>query len=137
MKVIYIAGPFRGPNHWAIAENIRNAERAALEVWRMGAAAICPHANTAHFQDAAPDDIWLKGDLEILRRCDGILMLPTYKESKGATAEMQEALTLGMPVFFDHTQLKDWLDSYVVPSPEPHKIFYHKGILRHGDSPGC
>ena len=136
MKVIYIAGPFRGPNHWAIAENIRDAERAALKVWQMGAVAICPHANTAHFQDAAPDYVWLKGDLEILRRCDGILMLPTYKESHGAKAEMQEALTLGMPVFFDHAQLKDWLCP-PVQWPGSCKSFYHKGILRHGDSPGC
>lgn len=101
MKVIYVAGPFRGKNHWEIAENIRNAERLALEVWRMGAAAICPHANTAHYQDAAPDDVWLEGDLAIMRRCDAVLMTADWKRSQGATEERRMALEAGIPVFYD------------------------------------
>ena len=50
MKLVYIAGPFRGSSAWDIEENIRVAERAALEVWKMGAAALCPHTNTRFFQ---------------------------------------------------------------------------------------
>ena len=60
MKVVYIAGPFRGPNAWEIEQNIRRAESLALEVWRAGAAALCPYTNTRFFQGAAPDDVWLR-----------------------------------------------------------------------------
>ena len=116
MKVIYIAGPFRGPSHWAIAENIRNAERLALEVWRMGAVAICPHANPAHFQDAAPDDVWLRGDLELLTRCDAVLMVPGWTRSQGATAEKRYAEGNGIPVFYDLDTLAEWL-GVTVPQP--------------------
>lgn len=109
MKVIYVAGPFRGPHHWAIAENIRRAEALALEVWRLGAAAICPHANTAHFQDAAPDALWLEGDLEMLRRCDGIIMTPDWNRSAGATAEHEEATRRHIPIFYAVDALERWL----------------------------
>lgn len=105
MRVIYVAGPFRGKSQWAIAENIRNAERLALEVWRMGAAAICPHANTAHFQGAAPDEVWLKGDIEILLRCDAVVMTPDWERSQGATEERRAALTHGIPVYYADDEL--------------------------------
>ena len=100
MKVVYVAGPFRGPDHWAIAENIRNAERLALEVWRLGAACLCTHANTAHFQGAADDAVWLDGDLELLSRCDAILMTPDWERSSGARAERDFAAARGIPIFY-------------------------------------
>lgn len=97
MKLVYVAGPFRGKSHWDIACNIRRAEALALEVWRQGVAALCPHANTAHFQDAAPDHVWLDGDLEMLRRCDAMVLTPDWRRSSGATAEVKEAIKLGIP----------------------------------------
>lgn len=111
MKVVYIAGPFRGKSHWEIAENIRNAERLALEVWRMGAVAICPHANTAHFQNAAPDEVWLNGDLELLARCDAVLMTPDWMRSRGANEEHDFALARKIPVFYEVSMLKVWLET--------------------------
>lgn len=112
MKVIYIAGPYRGPSAWAIAENIRHAERLALKVWLLGAAAICPHANTAHFQDAAPDAVWLDGDLEILTRCDALLTTADWARSTGAKAEVLFALDHGIPVYHeaDDPQLRHLAD---------------------------
>lgn len=109
MNVVYIAGPYRGPNAWAIAENVRTAERAALEVWKMGAAALCPHTNTANFQGAAPDEVWLEGDLEMLRRCDAVYALPTFHLSTGAKAEIAEAERRHIPVFYKLADLFQWL----------------------------
>ena len=99
MKVIYIAGPFRGASSWDIEQNIRRAESLALECWRSGYAVICPHANTRYFQGAAPDEVWLEGDLELLRRCDAVLTTDNWKASKGACAEVNEAMERGIPVF--------------------------------------
>lgn len=109
MKVIYVAGPFRGANHWQIAENIRRAERLALEVWRMGAAAICPHANTAHFQGAAPDEVWLEGNLELLRRCDAMVVTEGWQKSEGTKAEIFKANQWSKPVFMSARSLLAWL----------------------------
>lgn len=111
MRVIYIAGPFRGPNSWEIEENIRRAERLALDVWRLGAAAVCPHTNTRFFQGAAADEVWLDGDLAILAKCDGILMTPDWQRSSGATAELRFAESRGLPVFLTLEDLTAWLNA--------------------------
>lgn len=109
MKVVYVAGPFRGPDSWVMENNIRRAEALSLEVWRAGAAAICPHCNTRFFQGAAPDDVWLDGDLAILAKSDAILMTPDWERSSGARAEHEYAKSLNIPAFYDIDSLKAWL----------------------------
>lgn len=106
MKLIYIAGPFRAPTDWDRENNIRRAEALALEVWRAGFAALCPHCNTRFFDGAAPDYIWLEGDLEMLRRCDALLTTPDWQLSKGATAEVHFATKKNIPVFHSLDALK-------------------------------
>ena len=113
-KIIYIAGPFRGNSHFAIAQNIRRAEETALRAWSLaiavpGLGVVCPHTNTAHFQDALPDDIWLEGDLTIMRACHAVLLTGDWQRSSGTKAEVEEAKRLGIPVFDDIFKLGDWL----------------------------
>jgi len=109
MKVVYVAGPFRGPDHWAIENNIRRAEALALEVWKLGAAAICPHSNTRFYQGALPDHVWLDGDLAILARCDAILLTEDWQNSQGARAEHTFAMNKGIPIFHTLTGLSRFL----------------------------
>lgn len=109
MKLIYVAGPFRGANAWEVENNIRRAESLALEVWRLGAAVICPHCNTRFFSGAADDSIWLAGDIEMLRRCDAIIVTPDWRKSTGARAEVEFAYSQGIPQFIDIGTLKEWL----------------------------
>jgi hypothetical protein len=115
MRVIYVAGPFRSlnadgtSNQWEQEANIRRAEELALEVWRLGAAAICPHANTRFFQGAAPDDLWLTGDLAILDRCDALIVTEDWQRSKGATEEVAHANRMNLPVFLSLDDLAVWL----------------------------
>jgi hypothetical protein len=107
MKVVYVAGKFRSTNPdgtsnaWGVCQNVRAAEEVGLAVWKLGHAALVPHLNTAHFQDAdgLPDKLWLDGDLEILRRCDAVVLVPGWERSKGALAEITAANQLGIPVF--------------------------------------
>ena len=109
MKIIYIAGPFRGANAWDIEQNIRRAEELALSVWRLGAAAICPHTNTRFFQGAAPDAVWLEGDLEILRRCDAVMLTADWRGSSGAVREFEVAQDAGIPTFDRLDALSAWI----------------------------
>lgn len=99
MKIAYVAGPFRGPNAWEIEQNIRRAEEVSLEVWRTpGWCAICPHTNSRFFQGAAPDSVWLEGDIEILRRCDALVLAPNWSKSSGTRAEVRVAIELKIPI---------------------------------------
>jgi len=100
VKVLYVAGRYRGPNAWVIEQNIRDAEHLALQVWAAGFVALCPHTMTRFYQGALPDAVWLAGDLELLRRCDGILMVPGWCESTGAQTERRFAADLDMPIFY-------------------------------------
>ena len=108
-KVVYIGGPFRGNSAWDIEENIRRAERLALEVWRLGVACLCPHTNTRFFQNAAPDDVWLVGDLAMLARCDAFLVTEDWERSSGTRAEVAFCEKYDIPVFYTLDTLKAWL----------------------------
>jgi hypothetical protein len=104
MKIVYVAGPFRAPTAWQIAENIRHAERYGLEVATRGAMPLIPHANTAHFHGIGADQFWLDGTMALLRRCDAILLVPGWQRSSGTRAELEEAKRLALPVFDLHNQ---------------------------------
>lgn len=101
MKVAYIAGPYRADTENGVVRNIRAAENVSIKYWQQGYAVICPHKNTALFGGLAEDAVWLEGDLEILRRCDTIIMMPSWKSSAGATAEYKLAKDLGLEIIFE------------------------------------
>lgn len=99
MKVVYIAGKYRGPTPWDVEQNIRAAEEVAARVWAMGLVALCPHANSRHMEGVASDEHFLAGTLELLRRCDAVVLVPGWDKSTGTRAEVTEARALGIPVF--------------------------------------
>ena len=99
MKVAYVAGPYRAPTPYQTLRNIREAEYAALKLWKMGYAVICPHKNTALFDGECDDSTWLEGYLEILKRCDLIVPLPNWPESEGSQVEILYALKHNIPMY--------------------------------------
>ncbi len=99
MNIVYIAGAYRGngkPD--TIFENIIIARKYAKKYWRLGYAVFCPHMNTAFMDGACNDKVWLKGDIEIMKRCDIVVMLPNFKNSQGAIAEYAEAKRIGLQI---------------------------------------
>lgn len=99
MKVIYVAGRFRGKTAWHVAENVRAAERVGMQVAELGHMPLIPHANTANFDGTLDDKFWIDGTLELLKRCDGIVMVPGWETSVGAKGERAYAIENDMPVF--------------------------------------
>lgn len=97
--VCYVAGPFRAPNGWALAQNIRRAEAMAYEVAKLGAVPLCPHTMFATFDRTLSDEFWLDGTLELLRRCDVVLLCEGWEASSGTRGEIDEARRQGMPVY--------------------------------------
>jgi nucleoside 2-deoxyribosyltransferase len=120
MPVVYVAGPFRSMNSngksnaWGVQCNVMKAMALALEVWKRGAVALCPHSNTMFFQDAdgCEDSVWLEGDLELLRRSDAILMTDNFERSSGARAELKFALDHGIPALYSVADLERFLQEF-------------------------
>ena len=92
-KVVFLCGPYIGD----IERNIEEAKAAAQQLWRAGYVVICPHTNTAHF-DPELEDAYTCGYLQLLRRCDLVVVLPRWVASGGARGEVAVAITLEIPV---------------------------------------
>ncbi|MEO1522858.1 MAG: DUF4406 domain-containing protein [Cyanobacteria bacterium J06633_2] len=110
--LIYIAGPYRAGNGRTVEDNIRAAEKAAIAIWETGHYALCPHLNTAHFEGKAigvSDEQYLAGTMEMLRRCDAVVMVENWEESGGAVKEYDYAKSVGMPVHYSPQLLADCL----------------------------
>ena len=107
MKVIFISGRITAPTSYQMAENVRHAHMASLKLMKRGYATICPHKNTEGLGGAlhrdSEDDFegWMAMDLEILSRCDGILMLKGWKQSRGSKREYAKAKELGLELMFE------------------------------------
>lgn len=99
--LIYVAGPYRAPTAWQREQNIHRARTWGVALAKAGAYPVIPHANTAHFDGEAEDTLWLAGTLELMRRCDGVLLIDGWDRSSGARAEREEAYRLGLPVLGD------------------------------------
>ena len=110
--LIYVAGPFRGATSWEMELNIRSAEAAALEIWKLGAVGVCPHAMTRYFQGELPDGTWLDGDLALLRRCNGAFFLPRWDESEGASMEREACRDFGVRIFDSMDQVGEFVRFY-------------------------
>jgi len=97
-KVVYIAGPYRAATKEAIDENIRRAGEYAKKYWRLGYTVICPHLNSAHFDGVVPDEAFLDGDLELMKRSDILVLIPGWRTSEGTRGERSLALHFGKDI---------------------------------------
>lgn len=109
MRVVYVAGRFSAPDQWQRARNVRAAENLAFAVAEAGAMPLNPLANTANFFGTLRDEFWYEGTLELMHRCDAVILVPGWEGSKGVAAELKEAKRLGMKVFERVEELKEWL----------------------------
>jgi len=104
MKLLYIAGPYRGKNQFCVTANIERARSVAHDVINHLAPVwhpVTPHLNTQYMDDLASHEYFLTGTLELMRRCDAVLVQGEWESSEGTIAEIAEARRLGMPVYFE------------------------------------
>lgn len=95
--LVYTAGRYSGD----VDNNIAIAREVAKKLWEAGHAVICPHLNTAHFEQdcTATYEQYIEGDLNMVARVDALVMIPGWEQSPGACNEREYALSLNMPVY--------------------------------------
>lgn len=106
MKLVFIAGPYIAESYSAIDDNIQAARAVAIELANAGIGFFCPHLHTAHFElHANADEAFYKAmDLSHLVGCDALLAIRGFERSAGTRAEIAEARSLGIPVFFTYEE---------------------------------
>jgi hypothetical protein len=109
VKLVYIAGPFTAPDP---AENIRAAQLFALPLVGY-CMPVVPHSMTIGLPGGTPQ-LWYDGTLELMRRCDAVLAMPNWQQSKGALSEVRVADREEIAVFYDHDSLLRWLEGECV-----------------------
>lgn len=134
MKVVYIAGKFRGANAWEVHKNVQEALKVGFEVAALGAMPLIPHVINLPFDGTLNDQFWLDGAMELLRRCDALMTVSNWTTSTGAKDEIHEAVSkLGIPVFHHLQDLARWLDE--VRSINKEGIQLHAGTSYDADVP--
>jgi len=108
--IVFVSGPYRSDTPSGVQRNIRRATLLAQRVWKLGCIAVCPHTNSANFEGIVLEDWFLEGYLELLSRCDAVILTAKWKESKGTLAEIRHAEKCDIPVFADLRALSQWLD---------------------------
>jgi nucleoside 2-deoxyribosyltransferase len=107
MKLVFIAGPLTtgwdGKGTEIIENNIRKAEVFQVALCNLGIGVFCPHSHTSlhHTKGSvASETFYYDLDLEFLSRCDALLALPDWQQSRGARKEVEWAIANQKPVFY-------------------------------------
>ena len=102
-SIVYIAGKYLGKTPEETELNIIRAREAMLRLSREGWFVYCPHSHSSGFEiyEDIPNEFWYQHGELILSKCNAIYMLEGWEESKGAIRELELALDLGLPVFYE------------------------------------
>ena len=102
--LVYLAGPIRPKDDQTLESNINNAKSIALELWKKDYTVISPHANSDLPISLADKEVeasrWLNGDLDIIARCDAVVVLPGWEESAGTKGEIEFAKERNIPITY-------------------------------------
>lgn len=106
-KVVYLATPYYGKDGSKIKENVNNAEKACVILWKLGYAAIPPHVLTKDIaKDISMDNSYFYDFcLSILKKCDVALFLYDWKDSIGCKMEHVFAKSLNIPTYYSIDEL--------------------------------
>jgi len=105
MKLIYIAGPYRGETDDDVYENIQRARRYAKKYWRLGYAVFCPHLNTSFFSGVIDEQQFMLAGLKFLTMCDVLMLPPRWEISDGCVKEHRLARETNKEIIYDKEDL--------------------------------
>ncbi len=99
-RVVFLAGALAGDTVGDVRANIQRAADLARILWGAGFAAISPHLNSgARFYGVLDEPTVCAGYLEVLNRCDAVVLVPGWTTSKGTAAEVRYATERSIPVY--------------------------------------
>lgn len=100
MILVYVAAPYTAKSEFERKLNVEAARYAGHKIAKEGLFPVMPTVNSAGFDDVGDYDFWIKGTLELMRRCDAVYVVDGYHNSNGVSGEISEAMRLGIPIYF-------------------------------------
>lgn len=123
--LVYVAGPYTADTDEQRLANIAAAQAWGAKVIDAGGIPVIPHNMSEGIADKGDAEFWYAATLELMLRCDAVLLMPRAGESIGARAEEEAAHEIGMPAIDADklppgVRLGDCISGIVVPSVDPH-----------------
>lgn len=111
MILVYVAGPFSAPTREGVDVNILRAVDLGVEVAKLGAFPVIPHANTSdpRFEHVQPYEFWIRSTLALLSGCRALITVPGWENSTGTRGEVSWMLRRGRRVFHALPALGEYL----------------------------
>lgn len=110
VKLVYVAGKYTSEHAYQVDENIDKSKHLARQVSLLGALGVSPHCVSGHAGGIQDYDWWIAATLKLMLRCDAVLMMEGWRDSKGSCGEHEMAFRIGMPVFYTLDEVKYWLE---------------------------
>lgn len=114
MKLIYIAGPYTAETPEGIQENVEAAQQLGREVMSLfpgKVLAVVPHSMGKGLESQEDYAFWCEATIEVMKRCDAVVLVPWWIKSQGAVKEVDVAIRMRLPVIVDSLQLASDLKS--------------------------
>ena len=103
MKIVVICGKYSAKTFIGKCINIYKARKAAKRYWAKGYIVICPHSNSAFFDQCNTYEHFCNGYIEIIKRLqpDIIVMINNWHNSNGSQKEHRISRELGIAVIYE------------------------------------
>lgn len=103
LTIAYLASPYNHPDESVKKLRVKTVTATASYLFNQGIFTFSPLTHNVPLMEAGAKtgwDIWIPYDLELLSRCDKliILKLSGWRESLGVKAEIAHAKALGIPI---------------------------------------
>ena len=108
LVLVYIAAPYSAPTQAGIEENVKAAQKLGAEVMTAfpgKVLAVVPHSVGKGLEDKGDYKFWSAATLELMKRCDGVVLRHNWRNSPGALGEVDAALRLRMPIVVESENL--------------------------------
>lgn len=98
-QVVYLAGPLSNDIKDVQEWNVIFACNAAAGLRATGVTIISPHEMCLHNPESLEYDGWIDHGLDLLLRCDALVLLPGWQASRGCRVEYEHAVEWDIPVY--------------------------------------
>ena len=115
--IYYVCSPYRGKTPEQVQVHFNYAVNLTREMLLYGHCPITPHLYiTACLNDNEPDErkIGLEAALELLEKCDAVIVGQRYGISEGMAAEIEKAKQLNKPVFYRDRNIADFKSMTII-----------------------